>query len=124
MKIKINISFTRLKGKIDNVDQVVKYVATFYKKKKKRKIGNVANVCKMSYCEFLNHQLQHRIWCTYSETLVSYLFIGSSASGHKYYVETSEASNRDEEQACNTHYSQPESTWVKEHLMRTEQQIL
>lgn len=45
---------------------------------------------------------------------VSYLFIGSPASGHKHYVETSEASNRDEEQACNTHYSQPESTGVKE----------
>lgn len=40
----------------------------------------------------------------------SYLLIGGPASGHKYYVETSEASNRNEEQACNTHYSQPDST--------------
>lgn len=36
---------------------------------------------------------------------VSYLFIGGPASGHKHYVETSEASNRDEEQTRNTHYS-------------------
>lgn len=34
------------------------------------------------------------------------LFIGCPASGHKDYVEAREASNRDEEQACNTHYSQ------------------
>ncbi len=40
----------------------------------------------------------------------SYLFIGSPASGHKHYVETSKTSNRDEEQACNTHYGQPKST--------------
>lgn len=52
------------------------------------------------------------------------MFIGSPASGHKYDVETSKASNWDEEQACNAHYSQPESSGVKETLMRTELQIL
>lgn len=38
--------------------------------------------------------------------LPCYLFIGRPASGHKHYVETSKTSDRDEEQACNTHYSQ------------------
>lgn len=41
-----------------------------------------------------------------SSELPCHLLIGSPASGHKHYVETSETSNRDEEQACNTHYSQ------------------
>lgn len=34
------------------------------------------------------------------------LFISGPPSGHKHYVETSESSDRDEEQACYTHYSQ------------------
>lgn len=41
-----------------------------------------------------------------SSELPCYLFIGCPASGHEHYVEASEASNRNEEQACNTHYSQ------------------
>lgn len=40
----------------------------------------------------------------------SYLFIGGPASSHKHYVKTSETSNRNEKQACNTHHSQPDST--------------
>lgn len=44
-------------------------------------------------------------------TLTStYLFVGRPASSHKDDVEASEASDRDEEQACDTHYSEPEST--------------
>lgn len=41
-----------------------------------------------------------------SSELPRYLFIGCSASGHKYDVETGETSNRDEKQSCNTHHSQ------------------
>lgn len=44
-------------------------------------------------------------------TLTStYLFVGCPASSHKDYVEASEASDRDEEQACDTHYCEPERT--------------
>lgn len=43
-----------------------------------------------------------------------YLFICCSASGHQHYVETCEAGNGDEEQACDAHDSQPEGTGVKE----------
>lgn len=38
--------------------------------------------------------------------LPCYLLISSPASGNKDYVETSEASNGNEEQACDTHNSQ------------------
>lgn len=41
-----------------------------------------------------------------SSELARYLFIGRPASSHKDYVEASEASDRDEEQACDTHYSE------------------
>lgn len=74
--------------------------------------------CQYQYDDVLllsfKDQPQHR-----SEA-ASYLLIGRSASGHKHDVETSKASNRDEEQACNTHYSQPGSAGVKEYLMTTD----
>lgn len=71
--------------------------------------------CQYQYDEVLfKYQPQHR-----SEA-ASHLLIGRSASGHEHDVESSKARNRDEEQACDTHYSQPGSAGVKGYLMTTD----